>query len=289
MGGDLSRVRDHGFARSRPTRLVRERAILSIVNSERPASPNGSETEDRPTRPSRKRPVSVAERERMHDDIRDVDFPIVMRGYDRAAVDRYVKQVNNLIAELETSASPEAVIKHALEEVSEETRGILESAHESADAIASRSRAAADDRLQQAQREAAEMRDVAEREARELRDTTERGVQELRTTAERELQQLRATAQREADEMRAEAETRVQKLDRHAEAVWQERRRLMDDLRTVGQKLLETADNAAARFPPVAEAAARGELSPGGDSATGEKLAAPEKQPASTPEGPGQG
>ena len=37
----------------------------------------------------------------------------------------------------------------------------------------------------------------------------------------------------------------------------------MDDLRAVGQQLLETADTAAARFPPVAEVAARGELGPG--------------------------
>jgi DivIVA domain-containing protein len=255
-----------------------KRAILSIVNTKEPAGPTGSETEDRPPRPSRKRPVGVAERTRMHDDIRKVDFPVAVRGYDRAAVDRYVKQVNSLIAELETSASPEGAIKRALEEVSEETRGILERAHETADAIASRSRVAADDRLEQAEREAAEMRDVAEREARELRDTTAREVEELR-----------GTAQREAEEKRAEAETRVQKLDRHAEAVWQERRRLVDDLRTVGQQLLETADNAAARFPPVAEAAARGELSPGGESAAGQKLAAPEKQPASTAEGPGPG
>jgi DivIVA domain-containing protein len=71
----------------------------------------------------------------MHEEIRDVDFPTAIRGYDRAAVDSYVQKVNNLIAELETSASPEAAIKRALDDVSDETRGILERAHETGRAV----------------------------------------------------------------------------------------------------------------------------------------------------------
>jgi DivIVA domain-containing protein len=270
------------------------------MNGEDPAGPGEREDERRPTRQARKRPASPEERRRMHDSVREVRFRSALRGYDRGAVDRYVKQVNNLIAELEISASPEAVIKHALEEVSDETRGILERAHQTAEAMTSRSRAAADDRLQQAEREATEVRDAAEREARELREEAlreaqelraaaerearelrekaQREAQDLRATAERESRQLRATAQREVEEMRGEAERRVQQLDRHAEAVWQERRRLMDDLRTVAQQLLETADNAAARFPPIAEVAARGELAAGRVPAE-ETLTGPELPP----------
>jgi DivIVA domain-containing protein len=223
----------------------------------------------------------------MHDEIREVDFPAAVRGYDRAAVDRYVTQVNNLIAELETSASPEGAVRHALEEVSEETRGILERAHEAAETIATRSRAAADDRLQRAEREAAEARDAAEREARELRQAMQRETQELRATAERDARDLRATARREAEDMRAEAEARVQQLDQHVEAVWQERRRLMDDLRTLAQQLLEIADNAAARFPPVAEVAARGELGPRREPRPAATPAAADDRPALTPDDPG--
>jgi DivIVA domain-containing protein len=290
---------------------TRERAILTIMKGEDPAGPGEPEGERRPTRQARKRPASAEERRRMHDSVREVRFRSALRGYDRGAVDRYVKQVNNLIAELEISASPEAVIKHALEEVSDETRGILERAHETAEVMTSRSRAAADDRLQQADREATEAREAAEtearelgetaerkaqelraaaeREARELRQTAQREAQELRTAAEREAQQLRAAAQREVEEMRGEAERRVQQLDRHAEAVWQERRRLMDDLRTVAQQLLETADNAAARFPPIAEVAARGELAAGREPAeetlTGPELPAPPQgAPAKNPD-----
>jgi DivIVA domain-containing protein len=86
--------------------------------------------------------------------MRDVDFPIALRGYDRDAVDDYVREVNRIIAELQVSQSPRSAIRHALDQVSEETFGILERAHETADEIAARSRAQADDRLQWAEREA---------------------------------------------------------------------------------------------------------------------------------------
>jgi len=196
----------------------------------------------------------------MRDEVRDVDFGIAMRGYDRAAVDRYVKQVNRLIAELEISSSPEAAIRHALEEVSEETRGLLQRAHETADEITARSRAKADDRLQQANREAEEVTAAAAREAQETREGTQRETQELRETTAREAhelservareaQQARATAQREVAEMLAAAEARVRELERDFETIWQERRGLIEEMSTVAQQQLEIAEAAAARFP----------------------------------------
>ena len=100
--------------------------------------------------------------------IRDVDFPIGMRGYDRAAVDAYVTRVNRIIAELQVSRSPQSAIRHALDQVSEETRGILERAHEAADEIAARSRSQADDRVQAADREAQALLADAEARVREL-------------------------------------------------------------------------------------------------------------------------
>src|SRR5207248_39876 len=70
--------------------------------------------------------------------------------------------------ELEISRSPESAVKHAVAQVSEETRGILERAHETAEEITTRSRAKADDRVQQAEREAAEIREGAEARVHEL-------------------------------------------------------------------------------------------------------------------------
>jgi DivIVA domain-containing protein len=226
------------------------------------------------TRPPKRFPksrVNPVERRRLRDEVREIDFPIAIRGYDRAAVDRYVQKVNHLIAELEISSSPESAIRHALEEVSEETSGLLQRAYETADAITARSRAKADDRLQQAEREAKEVRETAAsdgtqlreagaREAKEARERAQAETQELRATAtreanelrektSRETHELRATAQREVAEMRDAAEARVQKLDQNAETIWRERRRLIEDMSAVAREQLEIAKAAAARFP----------------------------------------
>jgi DivIVA domain-containing protein len=101
-------------------------------------------------------------------EIRDPNFSASVRGYDRHAVDAYVERVNRLIAELEISRSPESAVKHAVAQVSEETRGILERAHETAEDITARSRSKADDRIQEAEAEAAEIRAAAERRVQEL-------------------------------------------------------------------------------------------------------------------------
>lgn len=228
------------------------------------------------------RVMGAAERERVLTEARNVDFPISLRGYDRPAVDRYVERVTRLITELEMSSSPEAAVRHALDEVSEETRDILQHAYQTADEIAARSRAKADNRLQEAEREAQEMLDAAQREAQELRETTTGEVQnlretsqretgdlreqamheiaELRDTAAREAHELRAAAQRESDEMRGSArreaetmlegaEARTRELARDAETIWRERRRLIDDMRGVGEQLVAIGEVEGKRFP----------------------------------------
>lgn len=141
----------------------------------------------------------------MVEEMRGVSFPSAIRGYDRESVDAYVERVNRLIAELEISRSPEAAVKHAVAEVSEQTRGILEQAHQTAEEITARSRAQADDRVQMADREAAELRQAAE--------------------------------------------ARVRELDVDAEAIWNERLRLIEDVRDVAQRLIALAEDAVARFP----------------------------------------
>jgi DivIVA domain-containing protein len=112
--------------------------------------------------------MSHAVQERMVEEIRGISFPSALRGYDREAVDNYVERVNRLIAELEISRSPESAVKHAVAQVSEETRGILERAHQTAEEITARSRSKADDRIQEAEREAEEIREAAEARVHEL-------------------------------------------------------------------------------------------------------------------------
>jgi len=163
---------------------------------------------------------------------RDVDFPHALRGYDRDAVDRYVEEVNQVIAELEISSSPASAVRHALEEVSQETSGLLQRAHETADEITARSRAQADDRLQRAQSEADEVRDVAAREAAETRESVAREIEKMRTAGE----------------------ARVDELRRNADAIMQERRQLIEELREASRSLAELAAREEARFaddPPT--------------------------------------
>jgi hypothetical protein len=104
----------------------------------------------------------------------DVDFPIVLRGYDRIAVDAYVKKTSQLVAELQATRSPEAAVRRALSRVGEEVSGILQRAHETAAQITAQSRSEAEDRLEAARREAVEIVQGAADHVRELDLETDR-------------------------------------------------------------------------------------------------------------------
>jgi DivIVA domain-containing protein len=149
-------------------------------------------------------------------EIRDVSFPVAMRGYEREAVDSYVSRVNRLLAELQITAAPESAIRHALDEVADETRGILERAHEAAEGITRRSRSQADDRLQLAEREAEEVRASADTYARETREA---------------------------------AEERLRALDADSDRLWKERDVLIADLRERARQLERAAAAAEERYP----------------------------------------
>jgi cell division septum initiation protein DivIVA len=246
----------------------------SLPNDVGNAEPVGVETgEDRSTRRfTSSRIIGTAERERLLQEARDVDFSIGLRGYDRAAVDHYVERVTRMITELEMSSSPESAVRHALDEVSEETRDILQRAHQTADEIAARSRAKADERLQQAAREAQEtldaarreaqeireaarheadqlrettageaqtLKDTSQREAGELRETTARELGELRETAARETHQQRAVAQREADEVRGHARREADQMVESAETHTRDLARSADVIRRERRRLLD--------------------------------------------------
>src|SRR5450755_62079 len=103
-----------------------------------------------------------------------VDFPVVLRGYDRLAVDEYVSKTSQLVAELQSTRSPEAAVRRALERVGEQISGILQRAHEAAGEITSQSRAEAEDRLERSRREAAQITAEAEQRVKDLDVDTDR-------------------------------------------------------------------------------------------------------------------
>jgi hypothetical protein len=104
----------------------------------------------------------------------DVHFPVALRGYDRIAVDAYVRQTSQLVAELQATRSPEAAVRRALERVGEQISGILQRAHETAETITAQSRSEAEDRLEAARREAVRITADAEQRLKDLDAETDR-------------------------------------------------------------------------------------------------------------------
>jgi len=107
-------------------------------------------------------------------EVADVDFPVVLRGYDRIAVDAYVRKTSQLVAELQATRSPEAAVRRALGRVGEEVSGILQRAHETAEQITANSRRESEDRLESAREEAAQIVSAAQARVKELDAETER-------------------------------------------------------------------------------------------------------------------
>jgi vacuolar-type H+-ATPase subunit H len=103
-----------------------------------------------------------------------VHFPVALRGYDRLAVDAYVKKTSQLVAELQATRSPEAAIRRALERVGEEVSGILKRAHETASEITAQSRREAEDRLEVARNEATQLVAGAHQQVKDLDSDTDR-------------------------------------------------------------------------------------------------------------------
>jgi len=193
--------------------------------------------------------------------IRNVSFPTAMRGYDRAAVDAYVRTANRVIAELEVTQSPQAAVRHAVERVSEQTKTILEEARESAEKITASARAEADEILAVAKAEAAELvvnaADEAERvraEAEQLIADARRQAEEIVGAASAEAAERRLQADNELAALQAQAETKMRELETDTELVRQERQALLDDIEHMSAQLHDAASAAAARFSQDAPA-----------------------------------
>ena len=137
------------------------------------------------------------------DRLANPEFPLAVRGYDRHAVDEFVQEVLVIVADLEGRQTREGVVQRALDEIGEETAGILQRAHETADEIAARSRAQAEGRIQR--------------------------------------------AEREADMVRQQADAYSEQVVVDTRILWEERQRLIQDIRQLADEVLATADDAAER------------------------------------------
>jgi DivIVA domain-containing protein len=207
----------------------------------------------------------LAVRDHVPGEIRNVSFPVSMRGYDRPAVDAYIKRVNRVIAELEVSRSPQAAVKNALERVGEQTIAILREARESAEKIVAAAREEADQSLAEAKAQAADLVVSASSDAERERAAAAQTVASAKAEASEIVAQARAEAekivadateeakrrkQRSDEEIaarEAEAEARMRDLQSDTDAVWSERDALLDEVRSIGAHLHDVAASAAAR------------------------------------------
>jgi DivIVA domain-containing protein len=211
-------------------------------------------------------------------DLLDVSFPVTVRGYDRRAVDAYIKRVNRVIAELKVRSSPPAAVRHALEQAEEKVQGLLRAAREAAEQITASAQQEAEENTARAKAEAAELTVNTSAEADRVKAEAGALIANARTEADNtaakakseadekfasasaEAQSTLARAQAEADErlqrlqeelaaLREAAETRMRELQADTEAVWQERHELLEDIRRLSGGLVEVANAAASRIP----------------------------------------
>jgi glyoxylase-like metal-dependent hydrolase (beta-lactamase superfamily II) len=145
-------------------------------------------------------------------------FPVVLRGYDRVAVDAYVNRTAQLVAELYAGRSPEGAVRRALERVGEQVSEILRRAHDTAEELTAQSRVEAEERLMRARQEGDEIIRDAEARAREIE---------------------------------AAAAVRARDLDAEVDHIWAERDRIVSDVRRLAEELDALAAAASTRFPPA--------------------------------------
>jgi DivIVA domain-containing protein len=81
-------------------------------------------------------------------------FATVWRGYDRAAVDEYLGELEDELAAVRAERAPEHAIQEEIDRIGSDTAEILRVAHAKADAIASRAHAQADLLVAEAQAQA---------------------------------------------------------------------------------------------------------------------------------------
>jgi DivIVA domain-containing protein len=183
-------------------------------------------------------------------DVQEVSFSVSVRGYDRRAVDAYVTRVNRLIAEREASRSPEAAVRHALEQVGEQTSGILQRVGEAVEEIAVDARQKADESTARAKDEAEETVAKATTEADALLGRSKAEAETMLAQSRKEAAERLQRSEEEITALREEAEARMRELHADTEAIREERRELLHDLRELAARVEEAASAADTRFPP---------------------------------------
>jgi len=222
--------------------------------------------------------------EELHDvpaEIREVSFPLALRGYSCEVVDAYVDRVNRVISDLEVRRSPRAAVRQALDRVGDQVGGILQRAREAAEEITTAAHQEAEEITARAKAEAAELVVQAGAQADRERKQAGKTLAQARAAAETMVAQANAeaseTRRRSEEELNAleeQAQTRLAELRSDTDIVWSERLRLLDNTRETAARLEAIATKATMQFAraevepkPASEQPAVVAVEPSGDMA----------------------
>ena len=221
-------------------------------------------------------------------DIRSPAFPVSVRGYDRAAVEAYVKRVNRVIAELEVSRTPQAAVRHALDRVGQQTIAVLQEARDSADKLMAAAREEGEEARARAKEEAANLVVNASAEADQARAEAEQLLANARDEAAQIIDRARAEAEENLKAVRAEitslqdeAEARRRDIEYDTQVVLHHRKQLLDEVERMAAQLQDLARAAAARV--VEEPAAAPDAADEGEMVTLAEGNQPAPDAASSP------
>jgi DivIVA domain-containing protein len=187
-------------------------------------------------------------RDKVPREIRNVSFPVAVRGYERRAVDAYVERVNRVIAELEVGSSPQSAVRHALNRVGEQTSGVLQRAREAAEEITTTALAEADEITSSARAEAEQSLEEVKLQCHQLRGRSKEEADQILANAQAAADEKLGQAEEQARTVCQEAEERLRGLQSDTDAVWDARRKLLEDLPRMATELMELAGAATARL-----------------------------------------
>jgi cell division septum initiation protein DivIVA len=143
-------------------------------------------------------------------------FPVGPFGYNRAAVDRHLAELERELAELRDQRPPQMSITEEIERLGEQTASILVVAHD---------------------------------QAQETTQRAEHNALEMTRRAQEQADRCIADAAANAVAITEQAKGQLRELDVETDSVWQERRRLLEDVRVTATSLFTLAEEAIERFP----------------------------------------
>jgi len=185
--------------------------------------------------------------------IRSAEFSSAVRGYDRAEVDRFLRELADW---LETGGGEGAVgveaVRTELERVGEQTAQILTEAHAAAQAI--RDDASAEVRQSlvdanltaeslrgEADEYSADTRDEADAYARRVRSEADNYLDNARSELDAELEEERAAARKEIDRIVGEANRRKGEIEKLITDLEQRRDAVLAELDRLASGIAGTA------------------------------------------------